>query len=201
MKIQKLLIIGCRRSGTTLLGSLLGAHSQINMLNEAYGDEVSRLIGKRYQGVKLVYPHIDFVQTHSRVHRLLYHKLVFIRVALRKVGVQMDMRIGGMYSIRDYEEMDAMIVVIHREKDDNVKSMVARSHISKKKALRDWWVFNEKSFGVNGAWHINLSDLTGDTEQCLRHICKYLDVEFEEGMLLSSGLNNSYKNDTIERKR
>ena len=198
--MERLLIVGCRRSGTTLLASLLGAHSQINMLNEAYGDEITRLIGKRYQAVKLGYPHISFTKKYSRLYRLLYHKLVLPRLRLRLLGWKIDMLIGSKYSIHDYEKMGAKIVIIHRNKKPNVDSMIRRSEISKKKAEKDWQEFNDKSFNIKGAWHISLSSLTEDTEQCLIYICKYLDIEFEKSMLLSSGMNNSYKNHTIEIK-
>ena len=41
------LLLGCQRSGTTLLASMLGGHSEINMLFESTSDDVMRLIGKK----------------------------------------------------------------------------------------------------------------------------------------------------------
>jgi len=57
---MKLLISGCNRSGTTLLASLIGAHKDIAILNEDYFDGLERIIGKKYQGIKMPIPRISF---------------------------------------------------------------------------------------------------------------------------------------------
>ena len=53
LNMKPILILGCQRSGTTLLASVLGRHSEVNMLFESTTDDTLKLIGKKYQGNKL----------------------------------------------------------------------------------------------------------------------------------------------------
>ncbi|NND95360.1 MAG: hypothetical protein HKN45_10875 [Flavobacteriales bacterium] len=53
-KSKLLLVLGCQRSGTTLLAAMLGRHSEINMLFESTTNDTTRLIGKTYCGNKLL---------------------------------------------------------------------------------------------------------------------------------------------------
>ena len=43
-KSKILLVLGCQRSGTTLLAAMLGGHSEINMIFESTTDDVLKLI-------------------------------------------------------------------------------------------------------------------------------------------------------------
>ena len=52
-KSNLLLLLGCQRSGTTLLAAMLGRHSEISMLFESVTDDTMKLIGKKYCGNKL----------------------------------------------------------------------------------------------------------------------------------------------------
>ena len=66
-KSKILLLLGCQRSGTTLLAAMLGGHSEINMLFESTSDDVLKLIGKKYSGNKaLVRRQIRFSQRSSK---------------------------------------------------------------------------------------------------------------------------------------
>jgi len=199
--MEKLLVTGCRRSGTTLLASLIGAHSDINMLNEAYDKSIDKLVGKRYQGVKLGIPHISLdKRTPTLIRTIFYHKFSFLRSSLRKIGIKLDTLKGSSYSINDYINMNAKIVFVYRDKEENIKSMLRRSKISYKRA--SWTV--EKAHSIMNSidcYKVSLKDLTTDTRETLRGICDYLDIEFEEKMLLASGLNNNYANNKIEAKK
>ena len=203
--MKVLLIIGCRRGGTTLLASLLGAHSQINMINDAYGNEVLSLIGKQYQGVKLAYPHIKFNKRYSHLYRLFYYKTTIIRIWIRKhLNITIDAPIGSKYSINDYFKMkESKIIFIHRNKLSNVQSMINRSLISKRKAENNWKCFNARSwdeFRFNST-HLSYEDLTKEPEKTLKIICYFLKIQFESQMLDAAGLNNTYSNSIINNEK
>jgi len=199
--MEKLLVTGCRRSGTTLLASLLGAHSEVNMLNEAYDKSVDKLVGKRYQGVKLGIPHIELYKRTSPLKRILfYHKLSFFVGKLRKFGIKLDLLKGSSYSINDYINMNAKIVFVYRDKEENIKSMLRRSKISHKRAV---WTVEKASTIMDSidCYKVSLEELTTNTKKTLEGICEYLGIEFEEKMLSASGLNNNYANIKIEPKK
>lgn len=199
--MEKLLVTGCRRSGTTLLASLLGAHSDINMLNEAYDKSVNKLVGKKYQGVKLGIPHIKLDKRTPPIIRILfYHKLAFLVGRLKKMGIKLDLLKGSSYSINDYINMDAKIVFVYRDKEENIKSMLRRSKISYKRAVWSVEKANEIMNSIN-CYKVSLEELTTNTKKTLEGICEYLGIEFEEKMLSASGLNNNYANTKIEPKK
>ena len=58
---RKFLICGCMFSGTSIVASILGSHSQVAVISEWAGPE-KRIIGKPYIGVKL----ITFYQLRKR---------------------------------------------------------------------------------------------------------------------------------------
>ena len=47
-------VIGLQRTGTTLLASMLGRHPEINMLFESVTKDSLKLIGKEWNGNKLL---------------------------------------------------------------------------------------------------------------------------------------------------
>ena len=47
-------IVGLQRTGTTLLSSMLGRHPEINMLFESVTKDSLKLIGKQWNGNKLL---------------------------------------------------------------------------------------------------------------------------------------------------
>ena len=53
-RIKYLLILGCQRSGTSLISSILGAHPSINMRMESFDDNILKAAGKPINGNKLL---------------------------------------------------------------------------------------------------------------------------------------------------
>lgn len=194
MKI--LLILGCRRSGTTLLASLMGAHSKINMINEGCYGEFEHLIGKPYQGVKLAIPHIAWSRRYSGLHRWIYRKT-------RWLPFNIDMPQGSKYSVEDFIKMNAYILFIYRNTEDNINSIVNRSKTTKRKAKKS--VMESQKIqslieSVPRTKIISLENLTSNPQRELKNICKWLDIPFEYDMIHASGMNNTYKNSIIEKK-
>ena len=71
-KGKLVLILGLQRTGTTLLASMLGGHSEVNMLFESVGSDTTSLIGKKISANKLlVYRQIRFTQRASRLGHLI----------------------------------------------------------------------------------------------------------------------------------
>lgn len=198
--MQKLLIIGCIRSGTTLLASMIGGHSQINMLDECYTKEIDNLIGKKYQGNKVVIPHIKYKKRGSYFRYALYLRVKRFITILKWFRIKIFFCKGSLYSIKDYIDMGAKIVFIYRGYDDNLDSIVRRQNLYKwhgKLILRKALKLRDKL----PAHLVSLSYLTCYPEDALTKICNYLDIPFEEGMLESCGVNKNYKNNTIEKKK
>lgn len=199
--MQKLLVTGYRRSGTTLLASMLGGHSKISMLNEVAGDELERQIGKPIQGTKLTWPHIKFNKKYTRAYRCFYHKFAWFLIFLRRLGIYWDLGKGSMYSIEDYYNMGAKIVIVHRLKRQNVQSVMNHNRFPRRKAERDWSYFNRTSHEYErDVCHVQYHYLTTYPEECLRNICDYLEIDFEPFMLEAAGLNNTYAKSKIEKR-
>lgn len=195
--MKKLLILGCRRSGTTLLASLLGAHSDINMLDEVYDKSFEKLIGKKYQGMKMVIPRIAWNKRTWTLKRKIW------KVLNNKINI-ID-RVSA-YSVQDFINMDAKIIFISRDKEENIRSMIQWSKLTQKQAEKSY----EKSQDIfvelcnyNNMEYVMLSQLTNKkhTEQILKMLCKFLEIDFEPKMIKASGLNNTYKNSVIEPKK
>ncbi|MFX1589462.1 MAG: sulfotransferase domain-containing protein [Promethearchaeota archaeon] len=203
--MQKLLILGCRRSGTTLLASLIGAHSQVNML-DGCDKCIDKLIGKRYQGVKMTIPHIHYNRRSSDLWIFLYHKIAFLRKCFLKIGIQFDPHHGSKYSIKDFINMDAKIIYIFRDKKSNIESMIKRSKLTQKRAIRTYNKalkihINLFEFYLSNHYVISFYQLTNFPEKILKNICKYLNLEYEPQMLNAAGLNERYSNTKIEKKK
>lgn len=182
--MRKLYIFGIQRSGTSLLAALLGAHSQINMLNQSTSGDQNRLTGKIYQGNKFcVYHDIRWDTKSSRIRNLLYHKTYFILSRIKKYHA---LRPSARFTVQDLLKEDCKIIIIHRKYDDNLKSILKRTSMSKKKAEKEIEKGNNIFAKImkNHNYHFLLYNvLISDTENTLKGICKYLEIEYEPKML------------------
>jgi len=65
-------VVGLQRTGTTLLASMLGRHPEINMLFESVTKDSLKLIGKKWNGNKLLaYRQIRYSSRSSKFGHLI----------------------------------------------------------------------------------------------------------------------------------
>jgi len=175
-----LLVLGLARSGTSFLASLLGGHPDINMLSECFDAGFTRLIGKQYAGNKLC------------IHQIRYD--AFSPVPLRVVKTGSKNRAVCRMLIQDYLSLDAKIIIILRNTEDVINSMVNRTACS-----YDWaeTVVNsnikELNKVIDGKCHVvGYSSLCENKVNELKEICKYLGLEYSDRMLLGENKNWVY---------
>ena len=121
------LIVGLQRTGTTLLASMLGRHSEINMLFESVNKDVLKLIGKEWNGNKLLaYRQIRRSRKASRFGHLVNRIANLDFRKLNKHHVVRPFPTSHM-SINDYKQEGAVFITIEREKTSAIKSMMKRN--------------------------------------------------------------------------
>jgi len=203
MKRQKILVVGCRKGGTTLLASLLGSHSQINMASEIYSKEALKLYGKPYAAIKYPYPHIKYDKRYGRLHTLLYFKTNKLFDIIAKVtGIYFEMPIGSSYSIKDFEDMGAIIIEIRRSRVGNVSSLMrGNTYLSEKRANACYSNSVKEMAKIKNKYTVSMAFLTEHPKEALEAICNYIGIFFEPCMLDGAGYNDNYKIDEIIPKQ
>ncbi|RMD50166.1 MAG: sulfotransferase [Ignavibacteria bacterium] len=200
--MKVLLILGCQRSGTSLLASMLGRHKEINMLYESITDDTFKLIGKEYQGNKLLLPRqIHFTKRASKfgylINRIInFH---FRGYKYQKVRIYPSSKL----SITDYLSRGAKLIVMTREKEATINSMIKRAGLSPSQAEREYTQAMNliQKLIQEGAFHVRFEDLLIETETVLKNICNFLDLEYDKRMLEGPKYNFVYPNDRIVKEK
>jgi hypothetical protein len=200
-----LLVVGCQRSGTTLLAAMLGGHSEINMLAESNKKDVLHLIGKKYSGNKLIlHRQIRMHQKPSKfghlVNRIVNFDLTF---KPKKFHTKRVYPISE-FSIQDYIDRGAKTITIVRNEDEVIKSVTKRTNMTVSQAKYEYKcsleiIENLKKY--ENTLHVKFSDLIHNTKETLISICKFLDLEFEERMLKGPEYNFIYPNKGILKEK
>lgn len=195
----KLLIVGCHRSGTTLLASMVSCHKDITIINEDYYDTFKRMLSKRYIGTKMVIPTILLHKKKSKIYISLFRKFALLRDFF--FGYKHPVSVCN-YSISEFLN-DGKIIFISRNFEDNVNSIVKRTKFKRKYAERDvkWSEKIKSQLHAEDVLFLTLEELTNDSEEVLKSICKYLNLDFDENMLEGYKHTPTYSNDKIEKKR
>ncbi len=195
-----LLVIGCQRSGTSLLASMLGGHPEINMLYESTSTEVTKLLGKKYQGNKLLA--WRQIRMHERANKLGYlvNRLVNRDFSFSEQPFHTKRpRPISVWSIQDYIDRNAKIIGISRTKNEVIKSMMTRTEMTEDEAEKEYLKSNEV---MNEAMPylklIDFSDLVNRPEETMVTLCDYLGLDYDERMLEGARYNFMYPNTKIE---
>ena len=196
-------VIGLQRTGTTLLASMLGRHPEINMLFESVTKDSLKLIGKQWNGNKLLaYRQIRKNKRSSKWGHLI-NRIVNLDFKQENKHHLVRPFPTSVMSIEDYKKEGAVFITIERDKESSVSSMIKRAGQTKKQASYEWEegmkiINNLKS---EGAYSLSFVDLVNDTERILKDICKFLDVEFfEDRMLEGPKYNFVYPQDSIVKR-
>lgn len=197
-----LLILGCQRSGTSLLTAMLGRHPEINMLYESQSSDVLRLIGTKYAGNKLLaHRQIRYNTRASKFGHLLNRLYNFHFDRSFKIHRKVIYPRSKM-SLKDYIDNDAKIITLKRDKESVVKSIVKRSNFSEKDASIEY----DKSIELiekveDQALNLEFSELTQTPEKILEEVCEFLDLEFEEMMLEGPKFNFIYPHEEVLKEK
>jgi len=195
-------VIGLQRTGTTLLASMLGRHPEINMLFESVTTDCMKLIGKKWNGNKLLaYRQIRQNQRSSKFGHLINR---FVNLDFKKKNKHHLVRPfpTSVMSIEDYKDQGAFFITIERDKQSSVNSMMRRAGQSEKQAVIEWERGMKIINKLQGkkTYSLTFMDLVNDTETTLKAICNFLDLEYVEQMLEGPKYNFVYPNDKVIKK-
>jgi hypothetical protein len=172
-------LIGAPRSGTTLLATMIGRHTDVGIVNEDItGRGVSSVLGKQVTGNKLCVPNQIRLNGRPFPGQRLLKNLGLISEAPK-----------SQYCIRDYLALaNLKVIAIVRDGDDAVASMMRRGHTGARKAARRWaeaieTIFELKQRERDRTLVVSFDDLILDPVNTLQSVCEFLDLVFQEGML------------------
>ena len=132
------LIIGLQRTGTTLLASMLGRHPEINMLFESVTKDSLKLIGKEWNGNKLLaYRQIRQIERASYFGHLV-NRIANLDFKRKNKHHLMRPYPTSDMSLNDYKDEGSFFITIERDKDSSVKSMMKRAGQNKNQAESEW---------------------------------------------------------------
>ena len=196
-------IVGLQRTGTTLLASMLGRHSEINMLFESVTKDSLKLIGKEWNGNKLLaYRQIRERQRSSRWGHFINR---VVNLDFKKENRHHLVRIypTSKMSIEDYKKEGAIFITIERDKESSIKSMMKRARQSRKQAVYEW----EQGMNIinnlkgENTYSLNFFDLVNNTDKILLDICDFLDIKYTDKMLEGPKFNFVYPQESIVKKK
>ena len=196
-------VIGLQRTGTTLLASMLGRHPEINMLFESVTKDSLKLIGKQWNGNKLLaYRQIRKNKRSSKWGHLI-NRIVNLDFKQENRHHLVRPFPTSVMSIEDYKKEGAVFITIERDKESSVSSMMKRAGQTKNQAEREWesgmQIINQLK--NEGAYGLTFIDLVNNSEKYLKEICNFLAIEYLEKMLEGPKYNFVYPNEGIIKKK
>ena len=200
--LKHLYVFGVRNGGTTVLASILGAHKDINMLNQPTEMNENRLIGKKYQGAKyLVFNSIRWSYKSTRIRNLFINKLGKI-ITLFKEPYLLKPQLR--YNIKDLIKKECKIILIYREPQENIKSLIRNSGFTLEEAEYAYYeAMKVMTLIATNSDHlkISLAELTKHKIKSLRKICEYIDIPYDSQMLNGAKYQYTYPHTKILRKK
>lgn len=195
-------VIGLQRTGTTLLASMLGRHPEINMLFESVTKDSLKLIGKQWNGNKLLaYRQIRKNKRSSKWGHLI-NRIVNLDFKQENKHHLVRPFPTSVMSIEDYKKEGAVFITIERDKESSVSSMMKRAGQTKKQAEREWEsgmkIINQLK--NEGAYGLTFVDLVNNSEKYLKEICNFLAIEYLEKMLEGPKYNFVYPQDSVVKR-
>jgi hypothetical protein len=195
-------VIGLQRTGTTLLASMLGRHPEINMLFESVTKDSLKLIGKQWNGNKLLaYRQIRKNKRSSKWGHLI-NRIVNLDFKQENRHHLVRPFPTSVMSIEDYKKEGAVFITIERDKESSVSSMMKRAGQTKNQAEREWEsgmkIINQLK--NEGAYSLTFFDLVNHSEKYLKEICNFLSIEYLEKMLEGPKYNFVYPQDSVVKR-
>ena len=195
-------VIGLQRTGTTLLASMLGRHPEINMLFESVTKDSLKLIGKQWNGNKLLaYRQIRRNKRSSKWGHLI-NRIVNLDFKQENKHHLVRPFPTSVMSIEDYKKEGAVFITIERDKESSVSSMMKRAGQTKRQSEREWEsgmkIINQLK--NEGAYGLTFVDLVNNSEKYLKEICNFLAIEYLEKMLEGPKYNFVYPQDSVVKR-
>ena len=195
-------VIGLQRTGTTLLASMLGRHPEINMLFESVTKDSLKLIGKQWNGNKLLaYRQIRKNKRSSKWGHLI-NRIVNLDFMQENRHHLVRPFPTSVMSIEDYKKEGAVFITIERDKESSVSSMMKRAGQTKNQAEREWEsgmkILNQLK--NEGAYSLTFVDLVNNSEKYLNEICNFLAIEYLDKMLEGPKYNFVYPQDSVVKR-
>ena len=196
-------VIGLQRTGTTLLASMLGRHPEINMLFESVTKDSLRLIGKKWNGNKLLaYRQIREIQRASKFGHFINRCANF---DFRKKSRPHLIRPfpTSIMSIEDYKQEGAIFITIERDMESSVSSMMKRAGQSRKQAEKEYKLAMEiiNNLKKESCYSLTFLELINNSEKVLKEICQLLELDYEPKMMDGPKYNFVYPNKGIIKKK
>ena len=183
-----LLIVGCPRSGTTLLASMIGCHTRVGMLNEdVSGKWMNKILGKPIAANKLCIPNQVQMKRGGVFSRRLFKKLGFIKEAPRSI-----------FSLEEYLEVPTLkIVAIIRDGNDAIASMMNRGGSTLRTGSHRWVRATDTIYELRTRYPdrvlvIAFERLLLEPQASLNEVCYFLDIAYEKEMLSGCLYNPRY---------
>lgn len=197
-----LLILGCQRSGTTLLASMLGRHPEINMLFESTTRDVHKGIGKEYNGNKLLtWRQIRYKQRATKLGHLV-NRIVNLDFGMVRKPHKVRVFPISSLSIRDYLHKGAKIICIYRDSESVVKSIISRTEMTQKQAIKEYYLSLRELNRINDRCiRVNFTNLINDPVDTLKTICSEIGIEYDPVMLEGPKYNIVYPHDRILKEK
>lgn len=194
---RRLLVIGAPRSGTTLLATMIGRHTEIGMLNEdTTGKGVMRILGKKVAGNKLCIPNQIQLKRANRLAIPLFKKFGFIREFPK-----------SRYSIEEYLRFSNLkIVAIVRNGDDTISSMMKRGGNNFRRSVWRWeqavrTIYELRSSYPRRVLVVTFEDLVLTPETVMNTICRFLGLSFEKKMIDGYRYNPKYPGSKLDAEK
>jgi len=193
---RHLLLIGAPRSGTTLLATMIGRHTEVGMVNEdVTGRGIRKVLGKQISGNKLCVPNqIRLARRHF-----------FAATALKKLGLVAEAP-KSKYSIQDYLDLPNLKLIAIIRGGGSISSMMVRGRQRLRKAARRWAEAIETIEKIKRQYGervlvVNFEDLLLEPEAVLRQVCAFLNLTFQEPMLHASEDNPYYPGAKLDAEK
>ena len=189
-----ILVLGAQHSGTSLLTAILGGHPEIAMLNEDLKGNITKIVGKKYAGNKLIY-HLQ-VRKSTRANRFTHLANKIVRFLSPTVGLFKRPFPNSEMSLDDYLELEPKVIVMERDAEKNIESICRREGVSEKLAeeyLEKVAEIPELIPDEIDIHKVDLKSLTENPEETVAEICDFLDLDFEPEMLSAPKYGYKYK--------
>lgn len=208
-----LLIVGTPRSGTTLLTSLVGYHSDCIAMSECYSCEENKIVSPSKvlvnklccpNQVQLEHPkplQLEDPELRALLERITYKWWAKLISSLAG-NVLRDWPIGSISMSRYVKKREARLLFTLRKPDQVIDSMVRRGVAEKKAVLR--WAHGVQEIAAAHSQYesrsliITFSRLVKNPEQVLRSVCQFLNIEYQEEMVDGFIATPQYDRDKID---
>jgi hypothetical protein len=196
METRHLLIVGAPRSGTTLLATMIGRHTEIGVLNEDRGWAMRRILGKNVVGNKRCVPNQIEIKRRSMLH------LRF----LKTVGIAKEYQ-SSKYCIEDYLSLpDIRVIGLIRGGNDVISSVINRSEKSLRVASYRWCRAVEVIHELKTRYSeivlvVSFEDLVLNPKANMERIASFLGVEYQDRMLEGPKYNPWYGETELNKEK